>query len=92
LADQRWQRNLFFWVDNQELGWPDGGMEEFDVRGHARLVGNVLIGLAIFAFGIALADLIPDEIFALPPHYFGNGGAVAIGLLFLVSGVWLRKS
>jgi hypothetical protein len=66
-------------------------MEEFDVRGHERLVGNVLIGLAIFAFGIALADWIPDEIFALPPHYFGNGGAVAIGLLFLVSGLWLRK-
>ena len=66
-------------------------MEEFDEREHARSVGNVLIALAIFAFGIALADLIPEEIFALPPHYFGNGGAVAIGLLFLVSGVWLRK-
>jgi hypothetical protein len=67
-------------------------MEEFDVQGHARLVGNVLIAFAIFAFGIVLADLIPDDIFALPPHFFGNGGAVAIGLLFLVSGVWLRRS
>jgi len=86
------ESNTFFWVDYRGNGWPDEAMEEFDVRGHARLVGNVLIGLAIFAFGIALADLIPDEIFALPPHYFGNGGAVAIGVLFLVSGVWLRKS
>jgi hypothetical protein len=66
-------------------------VDEFDDRGHSRLVGNVLIGLAVFAFGIALADFIPDEIFALPPHYFGNGGAVAIGLLFLVSGIWLRR-
>jgi hypothetical protein len=51
----------------------------------------VLIALAIFAFGLVLADLIPDDIFALPPHYFGNGGAVAIGLVLLVSGIWLRK-
>jgi hypothetical protein len=65
-------------------------VEEFDVRGHERLVGNVLIGLAVFAFGIVLADWIPDEIFALPPHYFGNGGAAVIGVLFLVSGLWLR--
>jgi hypothetical protein len=83
--------NTFFWFDNRGCGWPDEAMEEFDERGHARLVGNVLIGLALFAFGIALADSIPDDIFALPPHYFGNGGAVAIGLLFLVSGIWLRK-
>jgi hypothetical protein len=67
-------------------------MEEFDVRGHARLVGNVFIALAVLAFGLALADLIPDDIFALPPHYFGNGGAVAIGLLLLVGGLWMRRS
>jgi hypothetical protein len=66
-------------------------MDEFDEREHARAVGNVLIALAIFAFGLVLADLIPDDIFALPPHYFGNGGAVAIGLVLLVSGIWLRK-
>ena len=66
-------------------------MDEFDVRGHSRLVGNVLIAFAIFAFGIVLADLIPDEIFALPPHYFGNGGAALIGVLFLAGGLWLRK-
>lgn len=66
-------------------------MDEFDVRGHARLVGNVLLVFALFAFGIELADLIPDEIFALPPHYFGNGGAVALGVLFLAAGVFLRK-
>jgi hypothetical protein len=83
--------NSFFSVDYRGNEWPDGAMEEFDVREHARLVGNVLLGLAIFAFGIALADLIPDEIFALPPHYFGNGGAVLIGVVFLLSGLWLRK-
>jgi hypothetical protein len=66
-------------------------VDEFDEREHARSVGNVLIALAIFAFGLVLADLIPDDIFALPPHYFGNGGAVAIGLVLLVSGIWLRK-
>ena len=66
-------------------------MEEFDEREHAKSVGNVLITLAVFAFGLVLADLIPDEIFALPPHYFGNGGAVAIGLVLLGSGIWLRK-
>jgi hypothetical protein len=66
-------------------------MDEFDEREHARSVGNVLIALAVFAFGLVLADLIPDDIFALPPHYFGNGGAVAIGLVLLGSGIWLRK-
>lgn len=66
-------------------------MDEFDVRGHSRLVGNVLIVFAIFAFGIVLADLIPDDIFALPPHYFGHGGAALIGVLFLAAGLWLRK-
>ena len=66
-------------------------MDEFDEREHARSVGNALIALAIFAFALVLADLIPDDIFALPPHYFGNGGAVAIGLVLLVSGIWLRK-
>jgi hypothetical protein len=66
-------------------------MDEFSVREHARLVGNVLIGLALFAFGIALAGFLPDEVFALPPHYFGNGGAAAIGALFLIGGFWLRS-
>jgi len=85
------QGKQFFLVDNRGAGRPDPRMDDFDVRGHSRLVGNVLIGFAIFAFGIVLADLVPDDIFALPPHYFGNGGALAIGLLFLVSGIWLRK-
>ena len=66
-------------------------MEDFDVRGHARLVGNVLIALALFAFGIALAGWLPDEVFALPPHFFGNEGAVVVGLLFLASGLLLRR-
>lgn len=66
-------------------------MENFDLREHARLVGSVFIALAVLAFGLALVGLIPDDIFALPPHYFGNGGAVAIGVLFLVSGLWMRK-
>jgi hypothetical protein len=66
--------------------------DDFDVAGHARLVGNVLISFALFAFAIVLVDLIPDEIFALPPHYFGSGGAILIGLLFLAAGFWLRRS
>jgi len=37
-----------------------------------------------------VADLLPDEIWALPPHYFGRGGAALVGLLFLVAGLWLR--
>ena len=66
-------------------------MDDFDARGHARLIGNVLIALGIFALGIALAGLLPDEIFALPPHFFGDEGAVVVGLLFLVSGGLLRR-
>lgn len=66
-------------------------MEEFDLREHRRLVGNVFIVLAVLAFGLALVGLIPDHIFALPPHYFGNGGAVAIGVLLLFSGLWMRR-
>ena len=66
-------------------------MDEFDVRGHARLVGNVLIALGLFALGIALAGLLPDEIFALRPHYFGDGGAAAVGVVFLVAGFLLRR-
>ena len=34
----------------------------------------------------------PDEIFALRPHYFGDGGAAAIGVVFLLAGFWLRRS
>jgi hypothetical protein len=67
-------------------------MDDFDVRGHARLVGNVLIALGLIAWGIALAGLLPDEIFALRPHYFGDGGAAAIGVVFLLGGFLLRKS
>jgi hypothetical protein len=39
-----------------------------------------------------LAGLLPDEIFALRPHYFGDGGAAAIGVVFLLSGLWLRRA
>ena len=66
-------------------------MDEFDARGHARLVGNVLIALAVLAFAIALAGLLPDDIFRLRPHFFGNEGAALVGLAFLVSGLLLRK-
>jgi hypothetical protein len=71
--------------------WRHAGMDDFDVRGHARLVGNVLIALAVFAFGIALAGLLPDKIFQLRPHFFGNEGAAFVGLVFLVAGLLLRK-
>jgi hypothetical protein len=67
-------------------------MDEFDVRGHGRLIGNVLIVLGFFAFGLVLVDFIPDEIFALPPHFFGNDGALAVGVMMLVAGLYLRRS
>jgi hypothetical protein len=67
-------------------------MDEFDVRGHACLIGNVLIVLGFLAFGLVLADFVPDEIFALPPHFFGNDGAVVVGLMMLVAGFYLRRS
>jgi hypothetical protein len=51
----------------------------------------VLIALGIFSLGIALAGFLPDEIFALRPHYFGDSGAAAIGVVFLLGGFWLRK-
>jgi len=66
-------------------------MDDFDVRGHARLIGNVLIVLAVVAFCVALAGLLPDYIFQLRPHFFGNEGAALVGLAFLVSGLLLRK-
>lgn len=66
-------------------------MDEFDAGGHARLVGNVLVALGLFAFAIALAGALPDEIVALPPHFFGDAGAVVVGLLLLVGGFWLRR-
>jgi len=50
-------------------------MDDFDVRGHARMVGNVLIALAGLAFAVALAGLLPDDVFQLRPHFFGNEGA-----------------
>ena len=67
------------------------GMDEFDERGHSRLIGNVLIALAVVAFGIALAGLLPEDVFQLRPHFFGNEGAALVGLAFLVSGLLLRK-
>lgn len=66
-------------------------MDEFDVRGHERLIGNVLIVFALLAFAISLAGLLPEEIFHLPPHFFGNGGVASVGLLCLACGLWLRK-
>ena len=66
-------------------------MDEFDVRGHARLIGNVLLAMALLAFLVALAGLLPAEIFQLRPHFFGNGGAALVGLICLVGGLWLRK-
>ena len=66
-------------------------VDEFDVRGHARLIGNVLIALALLAFAIALAGLLPDEMFQLPTHFFGNGGAALVGLACFAAGLWLRK-
>jgi hypothetical protein len=72
--------------------WRHVGVDEFDVRGHARLVGNVLITLGLLALGVALAGWLPDEIFALRPHYFGDGGAAAVGVVFLLSGFLLRRS
>jgi hypothetical protein len=67
-------------------------MDDFDVRGHSRLVGNVLIALGLFALGIALAGWLPDDIFALRPHYFGDGGAALVGLVFMAGGLFLRRS
>ncbi len=66
-------------------------MDEFDVREHARLIGNVLIALAAVAFAIALAGLLPDDVFQLRPHFFGNEGATLVGLICLAGGLWLRK-
>ena len=71
--------------------WRHAGMDEFDERGHSRLIGNVLIALAVVAFGIALAGLLPEDVFQLRPHFFGNEGAALVGLAFLVSGLLLRK-
>ncbi len=66
-------------------------MDEFDARGHARLIGNVLIALAVVAFGIALLGLLPDDVFQLRPHFFGNEGAALVGAAFLISGLLLRR-
>jgi hypothetical protein len=71
--------------------WRHVLVDEFDVRGHARLIGNVLIALALLAFVIALAGLLPEHIFQIPPHFFGNGGAALVGLVCLAVGLWLRK-
>ncbi|MFM8231532.1 MAG: hypothetical protein ACKOAL_09940 [Chthoniobacterales bacterium] len=71
--------------------WRHESVEEFDARGHAQLVGNVFIALAVVAFAIALAGLLPDDVFQLRPHFFGNEGAALVGLVFLVSGLLLRK-
>ena len=61
------------------------------MRGHARLVGNALIALAAVAFAIALAGLLPEDVFQLRPHFFGNEGAALVGVVFLVGGLLLRK-
>lgn len=66
-------------------------MDEFDARGHARLIGNVLLAFAGLSFAIALAGLLPAEVFQLRPHFFGNGGVALVGLIFLAGGLWLRK-
>ena len=66
-------------------------MNDFDARVHARLISNVLIALGVFAFAISLADFIPRGIFALPPHYFGSGGAAMVGLVLVVAGYLMRK-
>lgn len=66
-------------------------MDDFDEHGHARLIGNVLIALAVVAFGTALAGLLPADVFQLQPHFFGNEGAALVGVAFLVSGLLLRK-
>jgi hypothetical protein len=66
-------------------------MDDFDVRGHSRLVGNVLIALGLCGFGMALAGWLPDDVFALRPHFFGNEGAAVIGLVFVVAGFLLRR-
>jgi len=44
------------------------------------------------ATGLVLLDFIPDDIFALPPHFFGNEGALTVGLMMLVAGFFLRRS
>lgn len=67
-------------------------MDDFDARGHARLVGNVLLALAVLAFAIAAAGLLPEEIFSLPPHFFGSGGAAVVGLALGAAGFWLRRN
>ena len=71
--------------------WRHAGVDDFDERGHSRLIGNVLIVLGLCALGIALAGWLPDEIFVLRPHFFGDGGAAAIAVVFLLGGFWLRK-
>jgi hypothetical protein len=80
-----------FLFEKSGYQWRHAGMDEFDVRGHARLVGNVLIAVALIAFGIALAGLLPEEIFKLRPHFFGNEGAAYVGVVFLVTGLLLRR-
>ena len=54
-------------------------------------VPHTLIALAVVAFGIALARLLPADVFQLRPHFFGNEGAALVGVAFLVSGLLLRK-
>ena len=48
-------------------------------------------GFALVAFVIALAGLLPEHIFQIPPHFFGTGGAALVGLVCLAVGLWLRK-
>ncbi len=66
-------------------------MNKFDSHDHSRLIGHVLIAMGGFAWLIALAGFIPDRIFTLPNHFFGNEGAMAVGSLLVVSGFLMRK-
>ncbi|MDA0293403.1 MAG: hypothetical protein O3A75_01720 [Verrucomicrobia bacterium] len=66
-------------------------MDKFDEQGHARLVGGSLIILGILAFGLILADFLPDDVFTLPPHFFGQEGLVVVGTLMLAVGFYLRR-
>ena len=50
-----------------------------------------MIILGILAFGLILADFLPDDVFTLPPHFFGQEGLVVVGTLMLAVGFYLRR-
>lgn len=80
-----------FFCLNATLKVPNLPMDEFDHKSHARVIGNVLVAMGVLATFIATIGYIPDEIIALPPHFFGNGGVAAIGGFLLLSGFLARK-